>query len=260
MPSPSSPRHRAAPSSTGEGESPTPSQLDILAERNERFATPSLFARAVPALAVGAVALLLGALLWWVLQRAERPANASVAPPGAVKTAAPVEPDAAASSPGVTSTTANDVAGPETRPTSAAAPATAASAEPTLAQARPPARAPSATAAERARKAQVRRESDARANASRAPAPRQPREIDIAATPAADSTPIAAGPSAPGATASRPRAGAVAAGVREFCEGRGNIVSQLFCQSRECRKPDRATDPTCVRLKEIEASQRREPQ
>ena len=44
--------------------------------------------------------------------------------------------------------------------------------------------------------------------------------------------------------------------VRELCSASSNIVSELFCRSRECRKPEQQGDATCVRLREIEEAQR----
>lgn len=250
----SSLRQPAAPSTAARRESPTPSQLDILAERNERFATRSPFARAGAVLAIVALILALIAVLWWAAlsgdPAAPGPAPVAIAP-------AAVDP-----LPLVAPTIANLAPAAETLPASAAAPAAAPSAVPAQAQASGP--APST--AERAGKSQApqaQREGDAPAKALPAPAQRQQRAIDkardlAASTATAAETRSGAGPAAPGPEmASRPSAEIVAAGVREFCAARGNIVSELLCRTRECRKPERAKDATCLRLKEIEDAQRR---
>ena len=245
-PSTSAPRQPTAPSTTGERDSPTPSQLDILAERNERFATPTPFARAAFVLAIVGVITLLVAVRWWVAQ----PSDSGL-------------PSTAVSRPVATSTGASNGPAPDVLPRLVVAPAAAPSAVAAQAQASVPAPSP----AEHAGKAQARRVADVRAKASPAPAQRQQRDIDkprdlTAATASAAETRGGAGPAASGAeTASRPRAeGAGAgAGVREFCVARGNIVSELLCRTRECRKPERAKDATCLRLKEIEEAQQRVP-
>lgn len=242
-PSTPSLRQRAAPSTASERESPTPSQLDILAERNERYATPSPFARAAFAGIIVGVVLLLGAALWWV------------APLGDAGT-----PSSAAPRPVATSTAAGDVLPAADLPPVAVA---ASAAAPSVGPAQAQASVPTPTSAERAGKAQARREAGARAKLSPAPAQREQHDVDkprdlTPATPSAAETRGGAGSAASGAeTASRPRAETVAAGVQEFCAARGNIVSELLCRSRECRKPERAKDATCLRQKEIEATQRR---
>lgn len=253
----SSLRQRAAPSTAARRESPTPSQLDILAERNERFATRSPFARAGAVLAIVALILALIAVLWWAAQ------SGDPAAPGPAPMA--VAPAAVDPLPLVAPTIANVAPAAETLPASAAAPAAAPSAVPAQAQATVPA-PPSGERADMSQMRQARqaqREGDAPAKALPAPAQRQQRAIDkardlAASTATAAETRSGAGPAAPGAEmASRPSAEAVAAGVREFCAARGNIVSELLCRTRECRKPERAKDAICLRLKEIEDAQRR---
>jgi hypothetical protein len=46
------------------------------------------------------------------------------------------------------------------------------------------------------------------------------------------------------------------AGVRETCNGAG-FFGQALCQARECRKPEREDDATCVRLRELEQARAR---
>lgn len=94
-----------------------------------------------------------------------------------------------------------------------------------------------------------------RAAALPASSPRQPREADKAREAAVDARQTGADAAVPGVQATgEPRP---TRGVRELCAPRGNIVSEMICRTRECRKPEHDKDATCVRLREIEEAQRR---
>ena len=223
-------------------ESPTPSQLDIIAEVNARAARQGSGRRAL-AFAFACGVILAGAAAWWWLPRTLPPAQ-QAAPTAAP--AAPAEPAVAAA----TVQTSDP-------PIEAAASAPAAEASP------PPASSPSAEADSRARKWRARREAELRASAIQAQQERlraetQPR-LEAAAEP--PQTPPQARDVAVAATRGaaeslpEPRRS-----VDVLCQASGNFVSRLLCQSRECRKADNANDAHCVRLREIEeARQRRDP-
>ena len=219
----------------------TPSQLDRIAEvnaRSKRQARGSL-GRWLAALA--GVALLLALALGWQRDRpdehkrlpARAPQTVAAPPQAAVQPSAVPEPALAPALPEV-----------------AAAPAAVAPS------------ASSAPAVDRARQARSKQEAEVRAKAlqqeqamARTLAEEQDRErreaerarelADEAKRRAAEAAPSRAAP------APEPRRN-----VRELCSASSNIVSELFCRSRECRKPEQQGDATCVRLREIEEAQR----
>jgi len=47
--------------------------------------------------------------------------------------------------------------------------------------------------------------------------------------------------------------------VKQVCSGR-NFVAEQICMISECRKAARASDPTCVRFKQLEDENRRREQ
>lgn len=242
MPSPPShspPQSRASPGASSERDSPTPSQLDIIAERNERTAGQGLFGRSAVPIAIASALTLLGAALWWFTQRAD-----AVAPGAApIAEAASTVPAVAADAPAA-SQVGTEALAPNALPLPAAAPASM-----------PPVPEAIASAAARTRKARARREAELRAAVLPAPSQSQPREADKAREVAANARPGGADPATSAVqTAAEPRP---ARDVRELCAPRGNIVSEMLCRTRECRKPERDKDATCVRLREIEEAQRR---
>ena len=46
--------------------------------------------------------------------------------------------------------------------------------------------------------------------------------------------------------------------VEERCAGSSNLVSRELCYVRQCRKPELARDPICVRFREMEEARRRQ--
>ena len=246
MPSPPShspPQSRASPGASSERDSPTPSQLDIIAERNERTAGQGLFGRSAVPIAIASALTLLGAALWWFTQRAD-----AVAPGAApIAEAASTVPAVAADAPAALQVGTEALA-PNASPLPLPLPAATAASMPPVPEA-------IASAAARTRKARAGREAELRAAALPAPSQSQPREADKAREVAADARPGGADPATSAVqTAAEPRP---ARDVRELCAPRGNIVSEMLCRTRECRKPERDKDATCVRLREIEEAQRR---
>ena len=242
MPSPPShspPQSRARPGASSERDSPTPSQLDIIAERNERTAGQGLFGRSAVPIAIASALTLLGAALWWFTQRAD-----AVAPGAApIAEAASTVPAVAADAPAA-SRVGTEALAPNALPLPAAAPASM-----------PPVPEAIASATARTRKARAGREAELRAVVLPAPSQSQPREADKAREVAADARPGGADPATSAVqTAAEPRP---VRDVRALCAPRGNIVSEMICRTRECRKPEHDKDATCVRLREIEAAQRR---
>lgn len=228
----------------------TPSQLDRIAEvnaRSKRQARGSL-GRWLAALA--GVALLLALALGWQRDRpdehkrlpARAPQTVAAPPQAAVQPSAAPEPALAPALP--------DVAAAEAVPQAAAAPAAAAPS------------ASSAPAVDRARQARAKQEAEVRAKAlqqeqamARTLAEAQDRERREAerASELADEAKRRAAEAAPARAAPTPEP---RRNVRELCSASSNIVSELFCRSRECRKPEYQGDATCVRLREIEEAQR----
>jgi type IV secretory pathway VirB10-like protein len=228
----------------------TPSQLDIIAEINERAARQHRGRRALRiGLLVGG-AMLLGAALWWAMQGGAVRAPTTLLPAAAVLNET-LRDTLAAVAHGAPSASASAVTG-QAVPDVAAAPAQRAltASTPMEAAAAPP---PEATAADkRARKAR----SDAlqlQQERSRAQAQeREQREAEPAAQQASEPADAArpreaeqAPPPAQPVAEARP-------GVRELCAASGNIFSRNFCHARECRKPEHADDAICIRLREIE--------
>lgn len=219
----------------------TPSQLDRIAEvnaRSKRQARGSL-GRWLAALA--GVALLLALALGWQRDRpdehkrlpARAPQTVAAPPQAAVQPSAAPEPALAPALPEV-----------------AAAPAAVAPS------------ASSAPAVDRARQARAKQEAEVRAKAlqqeqamARTLAEEQDRERREAerARELADEAKRRAAEAAPSRAAPVPEP---RRNVRELCSASSNIVSELFCRSRECRKPEYQGDATCVRLREIEEAQR----
>ena len=64
-----------------------------------------------------------------------------------------------------------------------------------------------------------------------------------AAKPAAAAAPAAA-PASTGAT------------VDQVCAGSGNFLARDFCRMRECGKPSFASDPVCVRFRQMDEARR----
>lgn len=118
---------------------------------------------------------------------------------------------------------------------------------------------PDAAALERARQAREKLDSDTRARTAaeqqRIAEQKQHRREEEAARQRADEArqravvppPVNPAPIAPpAAQAALPQT------VRQACSGSSNVVSELLCRTRECRKPANAADPICVKFKEIE--------
>lgn len=224
----------------------TPSQLDIIAEINERAARQHRGRRARRiGLLVGG-AMLLGAALWWAWQGGAGRAPTTLLPAAAVLTETLRDTLGAGAhgTPG-----ASAVAGqvlPDAAPAQRAPTASA----PMEATAAPP--ADTAAPDKRARKARSdalqlqqersRAQAQEREQREAEPAAQQASEPANAASPrAAEQAPPPAQPAAE----ARP-------GVRELCAASGNIFSRNFCHARECRKPEHADDAICIRLREIE--------
>lgn len=243
-----SPRQPTGASAAVHQSDATPSQLDIIAEINERAARHhrGRRARRIGLLVGGAV--LLGAALWWAMQGGAGRARATL-PPAAASLTETVRETLAAVAHGtpaasaVTGQAVPDVAAaPAQRALTASAPMASAAAPPPE----------TAAADKRARKArsdalQVQQERS-RAQTQE----REQREAEPAAQqasgPADDASPREpeqAPPPAQSAADVRP-------GVRELCSASSNIFSKNFCHARECRKPEHANDAICIRLREIE--------
>ena len=93
-------------------------------------------------------------------------------------------------------------------------------------------------AQEKQRADEARRRTDALAAAS--PASATPAAVAQANAPAAAPAPTAA-PS-----------------VDQLCAGSSNVFARDFCRMRECGKPGYASDPVCVRFRQMEETRRQE--
>lgn len=250
LPTPPAPRRRTGASTAAHRTDATPSQLDIIAEINARTARHH-WGRQAQRMAVAGGAALLGAALWWFTQGGAAPAPAPPLPASAV----PVEQAAPPASAAAVPVTPD----PAAAPAQSALPA-ASAVEVTAA----PLAESAAAADDRARKARARREAEARAaelqvqqERSRAEAQeRQQREAEREAQQARELADAANRRAAEQAAAPAQPAAEARRGVRERCSASGNIFSELFCQSRECRKPEHANDALCIRLREIEEAKR----
>ncbi|MFZ2824783.1 MAG: serine/threonine protein kinase, partial [Hydrogenophaga sp.] len=72
-----------------------------------------------------------------------------------------------------------------------------------------------------------------------------PAPASAAATAAPSATPAAPG-ATPGAT------------VDQVCAGSGNFLARDFCRMRECGKPSFASDPVCVRFRQMDEARRQQ--
>jgi hypothetical protein len=103
--------------------------------------------------------------------------------------------------------------------------------------------------AEREAKAKAlaeQRQRDAANRAAEQAAERKRIETQRPPEPAPPSPP--APPAAPAVAAPPDAPPAPTKSVKEFCV-RGNFISSSLCESRTCRDPARASDPTCKQLK-----------
>jgi len=250
LPMPPGPRPRTGASAAKPCAGATPSQLDIIAEINARAAGEHR-GRLARWIAVVAGAVLLGAALWWFVQGGAAHAPAHLRPVAAVPTevqrnrpavAAPAKPDqTAAAAPTLPDADAAPVQG--ALPASAPTHATAVSLAESAAAARQARKARAAALQLQQEGSRAQAQEHLQRDAEREA--QQARElVDAASRRAAEPAP------APAQPAAEPRRG-----IRERCSASSNIVSELFCQSRECRKPEHANDAVCIRLREIEPAQ-----
>jgi len=173
------------------------------------------------AAALGLLALF--ALLAWLVGPSAPPAAMETAPAPAAAPASAAEPAA----PPLPASSPEPVM---------SAPAPASAALPALAAAPASAPAPAAPA-----RKQVP-EPVARKRALEAPAARSEPAPASAPAPSAPAPIVAAPPAAPPERAKT---------VAELCAG-SNLLTRGFCEQRECRKADLATDPACVKLRDAE--------
>jgi len=240
----------------------TPSQLDIIAETNARAARQHRGRHALQVAVVGG-ALLLGVALWWSMQgdaaRAPAPPLPAAAVPAATRANRP-----AALAPATPATRASAVpAVPDPAAAAVAVQGSLPASAPPQVTGVPLAEA--AAADDRARKARARRDAEARAAALlmqqerlRVEAEaRQQREAEREAQQARELVDAASRRAAEQAAAPAQPAAEPRRGVREQCSANRNIFSELFCHSRECRKPEHANDAVCIQLREIDEAQRR---
>ena len=233
-----------------------PSQLDLIAEVNSQAASQHRGHHALHT-AVVSVAVMLLAALWWFTQGGAVRTPVTPASPAAAASGARLDRSAAVGQSALAASAPAELAWPD--------PAAAQTAGALAALAAADVTAASAAVGDgRARTARTRREGEARAAAEllvqqarlqleaqdrqQREAEReaqQVRELADAATRAAAQAPARAQTGA-----EPPR------GVRERCLASGNVVSEFLCHSRECRKPDHASDALCTRLREIEEARR----
>lgn len=222
-----------------------PSQLDIIAGVNADAARQHRGRLALYAAGASA-AVLLGAALWWLMQGRTLQAPAT-----------PVGSAAVGHSPSVARAAAEPAEpGPATAP---------AQSEPE-AQAATEVTAASAPASDdRARKARARRESEVRSAGELQLAQlrlqleaqdRQQREAEREAQQVRELVDAAGRRAAAQAPARAQPTGEPERGIRERCLASGNVVSEFLCHSRECRKPEHASDSLCTRLREIDEARR----
>ena len=237
----------------------TPSQLDIIAEINERAARQHRGRLALWIVSAGG-AVLLGVALWSLIQ------GGAVRAPQAARPAADVSAKAQRDEPSTVAQASSDASAAQT----AAMPdvgieraqgelpasAPALGADTTLAAA--------AAADDRAHRARARRETELRAGASQAQQERslaedqarQQREADLEAQHASERAVIAGGRVAQPAPPSAVPAGDPRPSVAQLCAASANIFGETLCHSRECRKAEHANDVICIRIREIDEARR----
>ncbi|MBT9552550.1 MAG: hypothetical protein IV088_16990, partial [Hydrogenophaga sp.] len=89
----------------------------------------------------------------------------------------------------------------------------------------------------------------------RAEAPAFPRPVAAESAPPAPAS--AAATAAPSATPAAPGA-TPGATVDQVCAGSGNFLARDFCRMRECGKPSFASDPVCVRFRQMDEARRQQ--
>lgn len=88
----------------------------------------------------------------------------------------------------------------------------------------------------------------------RAEAPQLPRPVTAeSAQPAAAPTPAPVAAAAPAAAPAT-----TGATVDQICAGSGNFLARDFCRIRECGKPSFASDPVCVRFRQMDEARRQQ--
>lgn len=106
---------------------------------------------------------------------------------------------------------------------------------------------------------ELQRAEDAR---RRAEAPHLPRPVTAESThagvapapaPAPTPAPVAAAAAAPAAAPA-----STGATVDQVCAGSGNFLARDFCRIRECGKPSFASDPVCVRFRQMDEARRQQ--
>jgi len=249
-PTPPSPRPRAGARASMHRDGATPSQLDIIAEINERAARQH-WGRWALRVGVAGGAVLLGAALWWSMRGGALRAPSPVVPP----VAAPAEtlrdtPAALAqATPAASAAAGSALLDPSATPAQGTL-AASAPMDATAVQLTGPAAADKRARMARARALELQQERSQAETLAR-----QQREAEREAQQALELAYAASRRAAePTPPAPAQPAGELRRNVRGLCAASGNIVSELFCHSRECRKPEHANDAICVRLREIEQS------
>lgn len=248
LPTSSGAHQRTGASAAAQSAGATPSQLDIIAEVNERAARQLWGRRARRMAALVGGALLLVAALWWFLRSGAALAPAPLRPADAV----PAEDLRDTPATVAQDRSADPVAGP-TSPDAVAAPAQGALAAPAPTRA-PAAPGTEAAAEKRAGKARTDAMQLQQERLQAETQERQLREAEREAQYAREQAEAASRRAAEQAPAPAPSAAEPRPDVRELCAASSNIFSKNFCHARECRKPEHANDAICARLREIEQS------
>lgn len=107
--------------------------------------------------------------------------------------------------------------------------------------------------------APARRDPQPAALRARAPAPPKPAVLPAKAPAASEPVPVAAvtPPPAPAAPVAPPQTPPPS--VEQACAGSGNFLARDICRLKACGQPAAANDPVCVRYREMEAANRRDP-
>jgi hypothetical protein len=237
-----------ATSASAQGSGATPSQLDIIAEINERAAR-QLWGRRVRRIAVAVgVALLLGVALWWAMYGGAVRAPVTL-PPAAALLAETLRDTL---TPAVQGTPAASAVAGQALPDVAAAPAQGALTASAPMQAAAVPLNEAAATDRRARKARTDAPQLQQERSRTQAQEREQREPEREAQQASEPADAASRREAEQAPVPAPSAAEIRPGVRELCSASGNILSRNFCHARECRKPEHANDAVCIRLRELE--------
>lgn len=107
--------------------------------------------------------------------------------------------------------------------------------------------------------APARRDPQPAASRARVPAPPKPAALPAKAPAASEPVPVASVMPPPASVAPVAPPQAPPPSVEQVCAGSGNFLARDVCRLKACRQPAAVNDPVCVRYRDMEAANRRDP-